>query len=434
MWFWITLSLVILSLVGFTLFVSSTYSNSPARRRLFAYAERQVYVETSPKKSIPDGGQQTPLQEPTPGHIELPYLLAGCMLTVLLGLILAPTIDLRALFDLNSGGAIPFQLGSSLLLLSSVGASIIVHFRPNHSRQLKYSLVLAGCLLLPLFLMPRIILDALERGSVKVALPYFTEMYPVFLVAIMAVLGGTWIRRQVSTVQKIPRAWEQFLFTLVHVPAAGPLILILFLFGKDLMLVLLMIRYLSGERFRRQPVIYLGSFHYDAAAKVFGEAVAPALAPFAVIKGLVHSKQTGGALFSRTSIWQFGLMATVPDAHWKDWVAKALSSASLVIIDRSVQTESVMWEVATALHFVDQRRVVIISSDQEPINNTSDVEVIKYGHGPEMITRLRRDIGSWAETTLPTGRSKRVFVTVVLICATLLAYILEVAASVIFSW
>jgi hypothetical protein len=134
----------------------------------------------------------------------------------------------------------------------------------------------------------------------------------------MAVLGGTWIRRQVSAGLKIPLVWEQFLFTLVHVPAAGPLILILFFFAKDLMLVLLMIRYLSGERFRRQPVIYLRSFYYDAAAKVFGEAVAPALAPFGVIKGIVHSKQTGGALFSRTSIWQFGLVATVPDAHWKD--------------------------------------------------------------------------------------------------------------------
>jgi hypothetical protein len=132
MWFWITLSVALIVFAVFTFSISSIYSNSPARRKLFAYAERRVYVETSPKKPLPDGGQQTPLQEPTPGYIALPYLLAVCVFTLLLGLILAPTVDLRALFDLNSADAIFFQLASSLVLLSCVGASILVPF-PSQS-------------------------------------------------------------------------------------------------------------------------------------------------------------------------------------------------------------------------------------------------------------------------------------------------------------
>jgi hypothetical protein len=173
-----------------------------------------------------------------------------------------------------------------------------------------------------------------------------------------------------------------------------------------------------------EPVIYLRSFHYDDASNVFGDAVAPALAPFGVVKGLVHSQQTGGALFSRTSIWQLGLMTTVPDARWKDWVTKALRSAGLVIIDSSVPTGSVMWEISSALHYVDRRRVLIIASDRAPINTTDDVKVITYGQGPKAMARLQRDVAGWAgrALSLPSDGSRFVLVaTVVWICALLLS-------------
>lgn len=381
----------------------------------------------------PDAGQRTPLQEPTPGYIALPYLLALWVLTFLLGLILAPTVDLRTQLNPANSPFILVPIALQLGLLVCVGAGILVHFRPNHSRQLKYSLIMAGLPLLALFLEPRSILDTLEQAVpvdlsfLRVALLFCVVFWYAILVGIMAVLGGKWIRRQASAAQAIPRAWEQFLFTLTHVRIAGPVILISLLLSKGLVLVLLMIRYLTGERFRRHPAIYLRSFHYDAAAEVFGKAIAPAIAPFGIIKGLVHSEQTGGDLLSRTSIWQFGVMATVPDALWRDWVKNALSSASLVIIDRSVPTESVMWEVDTALHFIDKRRVLIISRDQTPVNTTSDVKIIMYGNEPDAMTHLRRDIGSWAASTVPDGRSKLLKANVVLICAMLLAGVFEFA-------
>jgi hypothetical protein len=382
----------------------------------------------------PDAGHQTPLQEPTPGYIALPYLLAFWALTFLLGLILAPTVDLRTLLNPRDSDFVVVQILFQFGLLVCIGAGILVHFRPNHSRQLKYSLVMAGLPVLHLFLEPRSILDTLEQAFpdrsvsfLRVALFFCVVFWSILLVGIVAVLGGMWIRRQASAAQTIPRAWEQFLFTLVHVRIAGPVFLILVPLSKGLLLVLLMIRYLTGERFRRQPVIYLRSFHYDAAAEVFGEAIAPALAPFGVIKGLVHGEQTSGDLFSRTSIWQFGFMATIPDARWRDWVKDALSSASLAIIDRSVPTESVTWEVDTALHLIDKRRVLILSRDQTSINTTPDVKIVKYGQEPDAMTRLRRDIGSWAGRTLAGGQSKMLVANAVLICVTLLAVVLEFA-------
>jgi hypothetical protein len=109
--------------------------------------------------------QQTPLEEPTPGHIALPYLLAFWVFAILLGLILAPTVDLSKLLNASSDVLRVGGLAGQIPFVACVIAAMLVHFRPNHSRQLKYSLIMAGFPLLYLFLAPRSILDAFERVS-----------------------------------------------------------------------------------------------------------------------------------------------------------------------------------------------------------------------------------------------------------------------------
>ena len=382
--------------------------------------------------------ERTPLDEPTPGFIALPYLLAFWVFAVLLGLIVAPVVPLSELLGKPLGPAAPASLAIQFGFIVCIFAGILEHFRPNHSRQRKYTLIMASVPLLILFLVPKSLLDTFKRAPaagisisfLEVALLCCAIFWSVLLVSIIAVLGGMWVRRQACNAQSPLRGWEQFLFTIVHMRYAGPLIVVCFIFSKELFLVLLMIRYLIVERFRQQPVIYLRSFHYDDSADVFGDAIAPALAPFGVVKGLVHSQQTGGALFSRTSFWQLGLMATVPDAHWKDWVTKALRSAGLVIIDSSMPTGSIKWEIAAALHAVDGRRVLIIARDQASTNSTVDVEVIKYGQGPKAMARLQRDITGWAGRALPGGLSERLrFATAVWICLLLLAIALLVVPA-----
>jgi hypothetical protein len=46
-------------------FIIAFITRSRRRRKLFAYAERGIYGETPPKKTVPNGGKQNPLQEPT---------------------------------------------------------------------------------------------------------------------------------------------------------------------------------------------------------------------------------------------------------------------------------------------------------------------------------------------------------------------------------
>jgi hypothetical protein len=433
-WHWL---LVIFVGYGIYFFVAAV-SRSRMRGRLFAWAERRVYAR-----------RQMPLDEPPPGRIALPYLLGFWTLVIVFGLTLVPTVDLSVLRNPASAvqssapGSVVYAIAGNALNLFTVVLVIfglLVHLRPNHSRQLKYSLIMACIPVLALAFRPANMLDALRQemyatdanasffevalvSSLLFVLWFSLAFWYIIIVVIIAVLGGARIRRHVTNKQ-IPSGgrFEQLLFTFVRMKYAGPVTILCFWLSKGVMLVLLMTRYVTIERFRRQPIIYLRSFRHDDAAEVFGRAIAPAIAQFGIVKGLVHSHQTSGTLMSRASIWQFGLMATVPDEYWQDWVRKALCSARLVIIDCSVLTGSVMWEINTALQHVNRRGVLIITNDQVPIGTTIDAEILSYGRGPKAMAVLRSDMATWAEGALPGRRSRFIPVaTLAWLCVLLVA-------------
>ena len=394
------------------IFFIRVVSRSRVRSRLFVRAERKVYV-----------GAQTPLDEPKPGFIALPYLLSFWALVILLGLTLPPTVNLTAILQPDKLRQLDLPMVISLSLLFNVLnlcgvalvlSGILLHLRPNHSRQLKYSLVMACMPLWLMLFLPNSVLEALKQSQTRDGHSSFMEaalllgaaFWGVIVVVVIAVLGGVWIRHCASSGRKPPSPLEQLFFTFVRMRCAGPIIILCYFLSKDVMLILLMIRYLVIERFRQQPIVYLRSFHHQDAAEVFGRAIAPAIARFGVVKALVHTRQTGGALLSKASIWQFGLMATAPDEHWQDWVTEALRTARLVIIDCSILTDSVKWEVDAALQHVKRQCVLVITDDQAPIGAATDTEIVFYGQGPKWTARLESNIAAWAEWALPGRPSK----------------------------
>ena len=96
------------------------------------------------------------------------------------------------------------------------------------------------------------------------------------------------------------------------------------------------------------------------------------MADSGVIVGLVTSAQTNSVLMSRTSIWQCGLMAVIPDEHWREWVDNVLQTASLSIIDSTVATDSVLWEIQTASRLMPPNDIAILklASTEAPVPST----------------------------------------------------------------
>jgi hypothetical protein len=184
----------------------------------------------------------------------------------------------------------------------------------------------------------------------------------------------------------------------------GPIIVVCILTTNNLCLILLMTRYVVIERFRKQPIIYLRSFHYDGATETFGNAIAPAISRFGVVEGLVHGEQKSSNLIARASIWQFGQMIAVLDGQWKDWVTNALRYANAVIIDCSVLTKSVTWEIVEAFRSVGRHRVLLIANESTPDIGATGAQIVRYGRGPDAMQQLRAGITDWARLTI-SGRT-----------------------------
>lgn len=397
LWQWVVIGFVIALLIAGIGFFIAALSRSSVRRYLSSWRETRVYA-----------GEPRRLDESPPFHVALPFVLAAWVLAAAAGLAWAPAVNLD---DYSRLSIYPLKhslvLNLSALWYASVPlfmlSTVLVHLRPNHSRQLKYSLAIGYIPTVDLFFVPTSLIDAVQRTAVMSAPEAFSTsviwFWPTATTVLIGMFGGLWVRRRAFDGRTSPAAWEQRLFTIMRMRWSGPALIVLFVALTPVAVIFFVVRYLIIERFRQQPLVYLRSFHHDAT-DVFGHAIAPALARFGVIRGLMHGRQTASALFEKASFWQFGLMDTVPDESWQDWVGKVLRTARLVIVDCSKLTESVAWEVDQAMQQVGRRRVLVIADETLSIDRPFDAEVLRYGRGAEAMARLRAEIETWAAHAL----------------------------------
>jgi len=246
-----------------------------------------------------------------------------------------------------------------------------------------------------------------DLATYRSAIEFVFEFAPLFIAILIAIFGGLWVRRASHNYHASIGPFAEIVFTFVRMRFAGLMSLLCLFLSPDLFLILMVIRYVVIERFRRQPILYLRSFHHDRAVEIFGSAVSPALAPFGIIKGLVHQKQRASVLLSRTSIWQFGTMLTVSDDHWQEWVLRSLKNVRLVVVDISILTESILWEIDRVLENVDRRKILIITDDESRIFSTTDIAIAHYGADLKSgACRLRQYISTWATVVLSSSRSR----------------------------
>jgi hypothetical protein len=92
---------------------------------------------------------------------------------------------------------------------------------------------------------------------------------------------------------------------------------------------------------------------------VFARIVAPAAAVHGVVVALVHARQTASDLQAKIPMALQAEVQAVPDEAWQTWVEAQLRSASAVILDCSVVTESVTWEFAAASAALERRLILL---------------------------------------------------------------------------
>lgn len=304
--------------------------------------------------------------------------------------------------------------GATLLAVGAAGYlclvfTVVVHLVPNSSRQGKYSFLLSGIICFwSLFL-------GLSRDSYFLDLLFQSSEWSdrKFCLAVIALGPGTLILVSSLAWYFIRPSSEEppshnlrtsyGLITGVATPVAAALaIFSVVLIVPSVVYVIL--RYLLGERLGKEPILYLRSFHDGDAATAYGGMINGITARFGVVVGLVHVQQRPSELHRLGSFLNHARFKTVPDEWWQDWVSAHLRRCSALVIDISMATPSVAWELDRALATVPRDRILILAEKGAAVSPPADVPVIRYNVSQieaaettdaQVVSRAQKEMEAW---------------------------------------
>jgi hypothetical protein len=110
----------------------------------------------------------------------------------------------------------------------------------------------------------------------------------------------------------------------------------------------------------------------------------------------------------------------VSDEHWKEWVEYWLNRASLVIVDASVRTTSIEWEIEAVHRAQKSDRLLVIATDASEAD--PHLPTITYGSTPETLRRFREALAAEAAAILQGSKSAakkspaRLWLAILLLC------------------
>jgi hypothetical protein len=162
-----------------------------------------------------------------------------------------------------------------------------------------------------------------------------------------------------------------------------------------LLLPYFVLRYLLVERFSHEQIVYLRSFRYSETKSAFGGIVSKVASRYGVLAGLAHETQRPSEIHEKTRLTDRGNLAVVSNEMWRNWVENHLKKCSAVIIDHSVGTESLDWEVQRARDLVDHSRIAILAEVGSLPDKVSDVWFMEYTLGKYGEKEARKMLKSW---------------------------------------
>lgn len=145
------------------------------------------------------------------------------------------------------------------------------------------------------------------------------------------------------------------------------------------MLGYLVVRYFVRPYVTRHPFLYLRSFEDASARRFVAQILTPSVGTRGVIVGLVHDEQTGEELHRTTEEGSYAALFAVPDSAWQNWVISSLGSCTGVVLDMSIPSASIAWELDQALRHLPPDRILVISRTAIPEYVTAaGVETLVY--------------------------------------------------------
>lgn len=239
--------------------------------------------------------------------------------------------------------------------------SWVIHAIPGHSRVAKYLAMLlasGGTSELANVLRP-------ETSPTTFTLAWAAWMSLATIVALIYAIVRLGVLRPLSPADRSVRRTRRWYWHVMWLqgPDLRSIVGWIAIVSSGLGPAYLLLRFCVRARMSQRPFLYLRSFSSPEAALIFSNVIMPALHRWGVVSGLVHAKQTSGALHREVPVLWRAAFEHVPDDRWRSWVRARLERCEGVIIDVSVESQSVHWELETATQILGAGRVMILSPD-----------------------------------------------------------------------
>lgn len=160
----------------------------------------------------------------------------------------------------------------------------------------------------------------------------------------------------------------------------------------------LVMRYRSVQWMGNCPIVYLRSFSQENAPRVFQKVISDPANKYGVLVALVHESQSASDLTTNYDFLEGSQFSGSCDDDWQAWAADKIEQASAVIIDYSIATEGIRWEVEYALEHSDPSRIVMIVQQGSTIEAPAGVHVIKHEDSRVGFGKVSDEFEKWVCT------------------------------------
>jgi hypothetical protein len=202
--------------------------------------------------------------------------------------------------------------------------------------------------------------------------------------------------------------------------------------GWQLLAVYLLFRYALGERFVHEPILFLRSFRSTEAADAFGRILTRTASGYGVVVGLVHATQRSSDLHRLARVTDHGKFHLVSDDQWQGWVLAHLKRCSAVIIDVSVETGSVIWELANARRIAGPDKLLVLRQEGASATIPSGCQIVLYKGNGGVADTEKSLVFDWLTQRFDGVRPGQVLVTLgacALLAAIILCIVLGIRAA-----
>lgn len=289
---------------------------------------------------------------------------------------------------------------AALLLFILAIAFIIngfrLHYKPNCDRKVKYEFLLSGVCVIQIALITyKLAIIDLSTSLETIQGYWIAMLLSIGFFLVVQIVLSYFVRPWKAVPGQLPSKGMVQVQSVVSAIGLPVVIISSIIQLPVFLLVYLYLRYILGEYLAAAPIIYLRSFHYNEGPIALGQIVGKVAARFGVIYAVVHSEQKGSELMAHSPLTEQPRVSALPDHKWKRMIISRLKDCSVALIDRTVSSDGLQWEIRKAQERLGSSRIAVLQRKGTTLAKIPGVLTLEYELDETSLKEAREKLKNW---------------------------------------